>query len=478
MGVCASSGQHGGQAKPCSCTTKRCFNTKEPIRELSVNHDLEERFPGVDELPAESACRPLRVQSVFDSPRGETPQASRDRQQAPQASGFNRAEVMARIPPFAWYAGFITCPLLVLVTMLVVHSAMSTVATTTTTTTVTTTDTTTTSSTLLSTFTRTPSTTTTYTVTTATTTSTLSTVSLEMTFHHLDYSGLMGQRQLCHDFEAGMQEVIASEAGHGIRASHVELTLVAGSVEVKARIFQLPSAVADAARTRLVHSRRLSERLIKTVSNIEGIDSLSTGLITISGMQVWSSNLPGLEVQGIDAPAAEFEVTSNILMLLGLFVAFLGLVLLVVCCTVCRTFSQRGYSKMPGPGRATSPAAPPAASGNAQAQDRPVRTADLAAPREASGHARVRSGHSHRRLDKDARPAEGPAGARAESHSISMGTPGPGQDPPDSTRPPWSSPKAFAAPIVASEATGESWISGFSELELQGAEPTETLPGT
>mmetsp|Transcript_98215 Transcript_98215/g.311567 ORF Transcript_98215/g.311567 Transcript_98215/m.311567 type:complete len:512 (-) Transcript_98215:111-1646(-) len=374
---CASTS--AGEADRCRCAGSRCFSAKSPRDELlsATLDDLDEAADAshARELAIEAsgmAMAPLNIRSVFESPGG-APDGTPSARGTPRTAFANDPAHAVRMPSWAWYACFIAVPLAVVAgAVLAVHvAAVHVTTTTTTTTTPTTTDTTTIStSATFTTITRMVSTTwTTFTTVThtiathtlSTTTTTPSMVTLAMTFQNLDYGGLMGRRQVCDEFKAAVQEVIASEAGFGVRARHVQLTLIAGSVEVKARIFQLSGDVADAVRTRMAQSGRLSERVVATVSAIPGVETVSTGPITVADVHAMSSNSPAVEAVGVPSRAGPgpqtFEVPIILVEEVGVVLVVL---LLVAACAAVRSCRKRGYSQM---GEAKEPAAeadPPA----------------------------------------------------------------------------------------------------------------------
>merc|ERR1712129_657226 len=111
-------------------------------------------------------------------------------------------------------------------------------------------------------------------------------VSLSLGLNHLDFPRLLASKTLLGAVTTTLKESIAREGGGGVLPGQVQLKLPAGSLLVQAWI-ELPSmALAQSFQEKLDTSRTFSESLAATVQNIAGIESVATGLITVSNLKV------------------------------------------------------------------------------------------------------------------------------------------------------------------------------------------------
>jgi len=142
----------------------------------------------------------------------------------------------------------------------------------------------------------------------ATTTSTTArssrtTVSLCMTVQHLDYSRLVASPSVRRSFERRLRQVIAAEASHGVLSDHVHLLLEAGSVVVRATIASLLGDVADAVRDGLRSSQTLGSKVAMSVSEVEGMEAVSTGPIAVTNIEARISGVRLVAAASLSLPA-------------------------------------------------------------------------------------------------------------------------------------------------------------------------------
>lgn len=109
-------------------------------------------------------------------------------------------------------------------------------------------------------------------------------VSLSLGLNQLDFPRLLANRALLSAVTLTLKESIAREGG--VLPSQVQLKLPAGSSSVQARI-ELPTMLlAQSFQEKLDTSRTFLERLAATVQNLAGIESVATGLITVSSLRI------------------------------------------------------------------------------------------------------------------------------------------------------------------------------------------------
>lgn len=100
----------------------------------------------------------------------------------------------------------------------------------------------------------------------------------------MDYSQLLSKPKLRSSFETTVKKAIASEAGHGITPSAIDLALQPGSVVVLASIQSLQQETANAVVRGFNSSTTLSKKLVDSVRNVDGMAGVCTGHLTITSL--------------------------------------------------------------------------------------------------------------------------------------------------------------------------------------------------
>lgn len=154
--------------------------------------------------------------------------------------------------------------------------------------------------------------------TTTTTREPLAAVSLSMRVQHLDYARLQAHPELRAPLESQVKGAIAAEAGHGITPDSVLLRLQAGSVVVKATIDSLQAKTADAVTKGLHSSSTLGPKVADGVKSVWGVDSISTGPISVTDIDAHTSGGTEASRQGLSPLATSFLLIGTICLVASL----------------------------------------------------------------------------------------------------------------------------------------------------------------
>jgi len=131
-------------------------------------------------------------------------------------------------------------------------------------------------------------------------------VAVAMTIDNIDYYDLKSDELLLNSFGRKVKETIASEAGNGVEAQHVEIELSPGSVKVDAKV---STDSATSVKSALTGSTQLSRKIIDSVKRIPGIEKIcssGTSAISMRSMKIRGHNETADEVveDNTAAPAA------------------------------------------------------------------------------------------------------------------------------------------------------------------------------
>lgn len=97
----------------------------------------------------------------------------------------------------------------------------------------------------------------------------------------MSYLGLISNQSLLYKFEAALKSAVAEEAGHRVLTDDVALTLSAGSVVASASV-AARGEDAGALQKRLNHSSTLSRTVLTRISDIEGLEQVAMGDVSVS----------------------------------------------------------------------------------------------------------------------------------------------------------------------------------------------------
>jgi len=144
-----------------------------------------------------------------------------------------------------------------------------------------------------------------------------------MKVENVDYAKLQQSPTLLNAFTTSVTKAIADAAGPNIKEEHVSVKLSAGSVVVEATI--TPPAGVDVSTVESAltsKSTALAETVTNSVKALPGIDAVSTGPISVSGVQVTSSNTSGTERPGsTTAGTSRMSVTLTMLLVAAILLA-------------------------------------------------------------------------------------------------------------------------------------------------------------
>jgi len=107
-----------------------------------------------------------------------------------------------------------------------------------------------------------------------------------MTVENVDYDALTASPDLLAEFRSAVCEAITREADREIGEEHMELTLTAGSVVVRAAITPPADISVHALHSALDQSETFHESVAGLVADIEGIEEVSSGAIAVSELRV------------------------------------------------------------------------------------------------------------------------------------------------------------------------------------------------
>jgi len=101
---------------------------------------------------------------------------------------------------------------------------------------------------------------------------------MSMTVENLDYTKLMSQPRLLGDFRFAVCKTLAVETGDNLTAQEIRLQLMPGSVLVVANA---NTSKLQGRSPRLPSSANLRARLVASIRNVAGINTASTGRISV-----------------------------------------------------------------------------------------------------------------------------------------------------------------------------------------------------
>jgi len=122
---------------------------------------------------------------------------------------------------------------------------------------------------------------------------------------NMDYAELHANAEVLRNFQEAMKKTIALHAGPGVNPEHVELALSAGSVIVHATI-RPPKGISVKAAATLLEAAPLDQAVLTSVEQLDGIQAVCTGQLSISEVRV-----NGPEPLSLSPPFKEEKARSH-----------------------------------------------------------------------------------------------------------------------------------------------------------------------
>jgi len=110
-------------------------------------------------------------------------------------------------------------------------------------------------------------------------------VTASIKVENMDYAELHANPEVLRNFQEVMKKTISFAAGPGVNPEHVELALSAGSVIVHATI-RPPTGISVKAVATLLHAAPLDQALLESVKDLDGIQAVCKGQLSISEVKV------------------------------------------------------------------------------------------------------------------------------------------------------------------------------------------------
>lgn len=133
-------------------------------------------------------------------------------------------------------------------------------------------------------------------------------IKVDLVVKNVNYDQLMGDLKLKAKFVKEIQEKISHQAGNGVYAQHVKVTLAPGSVAVTAHI-NPPAYVSRSYLQKALEkgADALAQDVTQAIASIPGIESISTGTISVSAPKVAIQR--STATQGAAAPKDDDDKT-------------------------------------------------------------------------------------------------------------------------------------------------------------------------
>jgi len=144
-----------------------------------------------------------------------------------------------------------------------------------------------------------------------------------MMVENVDYDSLTANETLMDSFKLACAEAVATQAGEGISASDVEVTVIDGSVIVVALI-RVPNSIdVSSVTSNLSSFDALADAVVQSVKSVPGIATVQTGKIGV--VQLTTTTLASNEAK--DTSSAGIGIVMTVLSILcagGVFGAVLA----------------------------------------------------------------------------------------------------------------------------------------------------------
>mmetsp|Transcript_78440 Transcript_78440/g.197041 ORF Transcript_78440/g.197041 Transcript_78440/m.197041 type:complete len:1135 (+) Transcript_78440:164-3568(+) len=135
-------------------------------------------------------------------------------------------------------------------------------------------------------------------------------VALLLTVNNVMYDWLLISPEQLRDFKAVVATAVAPFAGNGVKPKDVYVELSVGSVLVRATVSISSCVAARLVRYRLISSPALGNTVAWLIANIQGIENLAVGTISVTNVRV--SAVEEMPVQDTETriPASELAMAA------------------------------------------------------------------------------------------------------------------------------------------------------------------------